>query len=350
MPRQTFATINLSAVVANYQQAQALAPASKTMAVIKADAYGHGMLAVAEVLAPIADGFAVAFVDEAVALRQAGCRLPILVLEGAHEPADLAIAHQYDLWIVVHQPEHFAWITAVDYAIQYWFKLDTGMHRLGLSVAQLQAGLAQLPASILQNSMLMSHFACADQPEQPLNAAQIQQIHSLAQHYQLPVSLANSAGIIEHSQAHMAWNRLGIALYGGYSHFRPVMTLSSVIIGLRTIADGEAVGYGQTWTATRKTRIATVAIGYGDGYPRHAPNGTPAILHGQRIALVGRVSMDMLTFDVTDCTADIQLGDQVELWGDNIHVSEIAEEVNTINYELLTRIAPRVTKQYKSTN
>jgi alanine racemase len=203
----------------------------------------------------------------------------------------------------------------------------------------------------------MGHFACADDLSNPMNAHQLTQLNDLANRYQLPISMANSPAIVADTNSHGQWNRLGIALYGAepLNRFsavqsnvalKPVMTLTAAIIGLRQIQPGDAVGYGQTWQAQRPTMIATVAIGYGDGYPRHAPSGTPVFLQGQTVPLVGRVSMDMITVDVTDLSQVPNIGDVVELWGANLSVTTVAEHVNTINYELVTRISPRVTKTY----
>jgi alanine racemase len=361
VPRQTFANINLAAVLHNYHQAQQAAPHSKTMAVIKADAYGHGMLAIAQYLQQVADGFAVAFIDEAITLREHGITQPILVLEGAHQPVDLTLALEHDLWMVVHQPEQVIWLLSALAAGQpiptLWFKVDTGLHRLGLTVAQLDYALASLPEKTLENAVLMGHFACADEPKNGFNGLQMERLTQVASTYQLPISMANSPAIAADPMSHGLWNRLGIALYGAEPmnqtsqhtctlSLQPVMQLSAAIIGLRHIKQGEGVGYGQTWHAPRDCVIATLAIGYGDGYPRHAPTGTPAWLHGQTIPLVGRVSMDMITFDVTDVVEPLAIGDNVELWGQHLSVTEVAKHVQTINYELLTRISHRVTKKY----
>ena len=364
MPRQTIAHIDIDALLHNYQQAKTAAPQSQTMAVIKADGYGHGMLKVAQCLADVADGFAVAFIDEAIACRDAGLTQPILVLEGAHSPEDIPLAVDYDLWLVMHQSEQIDWLVEFDATLSadkipptVWFKCDTGLHRLGLSPEALAMALRKVPSTYLDNAVLMGHFACADDLSNPMNAQQLTQLIDLAHQYQLPISMANSPAIVADTNSHGQWNRLGIALYGAeplnrssaaQSHvvLKPVMTLTAAIIGLRDIQPGEAVGYGQTWQAQRPSRIATVAIGYGDGYPRHAPSGTPVSIQGQIVPLVGRVSMDMITVDVTDLAKVPSIGDVVELWGAHLSVTIVAEHVKTINYELVTRISSRVTKTY----
>jgi len=367
VPRQTIAHIDMNALLHNYQQAKITAPQSQTMAVVKADGYGHGMLKVAQTLAEVADGFAVAFVDEAIACRDAGLTQPILVLEGAHSPEDLDLAVDYDLWLVMHQPEQIDWLIEFDRTLMpgatkptVWFKCDTGLHRLGLSPQALHDALNRVPSSYLEKAVLMGHFACADDLSNPMNTQQLMQLNDLAKKYQLPISMANSPAIVADSHSHGKWNRLGIALYGAEPlnqssaiqsnvMLKPVMTLKAAIIGLRHIQSGEAVGYGQIWHAQRDSVIATVAIGYGDGYPRHAPCGTPVYIHGQLVPLVGRVSMDMITIDVTDLIQVPIIGDMVELWGANLSVTTVAEHVKTINYELVTRISTRVTKTYHNT-
>ncbi|MCH1413624.1 alanine racemase [Glaciecola sp. HTCC2999] len=364
MPRQTIAHIDINALLHNYHQAKNAAPQSQTMAVIKADGYGHGMLKIAQCLADVADGFAVAFIDEAIACRDAGLTQPILVLEGAHSPEDIVLAVDYDLWLVMHQPEQIDWLVEFDATLSVdetkptvWFKCDTGLHRLGLSPNELETALRRVPSEYLDNAVLMGHFACADDLSNPMNAHQLTQLNDLANRYQLPISMANSPAIVADTDSHGQWNRLGIALYGAEPLNRssavqsnvvlkPVMTLTAAIIGLRQIQPGDAVGYGQTWQAQRPSMIATVAIGYGDGYPRHAPSGTPVFLQGQTVPLVGRVSMDMITVDVTDLSQVPNIGDMVELWGANLSVTTVAAHINTINYELVTRISPRVTKTY----
>ena len=351
--RQTIATIDLAAIRHNFSQMAQLAPDSHTIAVIKADAYGHGAEQVAKALADDVDAFAVAFIDEALLLRQQGVEQPILLLEGAMSMEDMRLAKQHGFWVMLHQSAHFDWLAALPSVQQpkIWIKIDTGMHRLGIPVEQAASLLTANQTLLDADTVLCSHLACGDEPDNPLNQQQISRLRQLSEQFGLALSVANSAGIANWPDSHGLWNRLGIALYGFAQpanqalNLVPAMTLRAPIIALRTIEAGESVGYAQTWRANRTTRIATVAIGYADGYPRHAQPGTPALLHRQRVPLVGRVSMDMLTFDVSD-VAEVQLGDTLELWGKNLSAEEVAGHASTISYELVTRMAMRVKRQF----
>ena len=351
--RQTVATINLSALQHNFAIMAQQAPNSKTIAVIKADAYGHGAQQVAHALASQVDVFAVAFIDEALALRDQGVTQPILLLEGAMSAEEMACAKKHNFWVMLHCAEHFSWLRALQKNQRpvIWIKVDTGMHRLGIPLQSTDKLLSINQDLIQSDSVLCSHLACADEVHNPLNLQQVALLQKFASSYNLPLSMANSAGISNWSESHGKWNRLGIALYGcvqpfdNQSMLRPVMSLHAPIIALRNIEAGESVGYAQSWTATRASIIATVAIGYADGYPRHASQGTQAWLKGQLVPLVGRVSMDMLTFDVTDLL-QVAVGDSLELWGENMLVEQVAAQASSISYELLTRISPRVKRRY----
>lgn len=352
--RPTCAQINLTAAIDNFRKMSALASNSKTMAVIKADAYGHGAIAIAEALSDAAEGFAVAFIDEAVHLRENGVLQPILLLEGVMSEAEMALAYELNFWVMLHRNQHFEWLRSLapSQRPMVWIKVDTGMHRLGIGLAEIRSVLTEFGDLLINGTVLCSHLACADDASNVINIQQTTQLKELAVSYGLALSIANSAGISQWPMSHGYWNRLGIALYG-YAQpthntqlrLKPVMTLTAPVIALRHLEKGDSVGYGQSWVAQRKTTIATVAIGYADGYPRHARVGTPAWLHHQRIYLVGRVSMDMLTFDVTDL-AQVEVKDNVELWGENLSVEVIAECASTISYELLSRISPRVKRRY----
>jgi alanine racemase len=352
--RPTYAEINVSAVIENFRQMSALAGNSKTLAVIKADAYGHGAIAIAQALSDEAEGFAVAFIDEAIHLREHGILQPILLLEGVLNEAEMALAFELDFWVMLHRSEHFEWLRflAPSQRPKVWIKVDTGMHRLGFGLAEINSVLREFADLLIYGSVLCSHLACADEQHNVINIQQTQKLEALAVSHGLVFSLANSAGISQWPMSHGSWNRLGIALYGCAQpanntqlKLKPVMTLTAPIIALCSLQKGESVGYGQSWVAQRKTTIATVAIGYADGYPRHARVGTPAWLQHQRISLVGRVSMDMLTFDVTDL-AQVKVNDRVELWGEHLPVEEVAECASTISYELLCRVSPRVKRRY----
>lgn len=353
--RQTQAIINLTALQQNYQDIAALAPQSETIAVIKANAYGHGALAVAKYMDNIAPALAVAFVDEALTLRRAGITAPILILEGPFCPHDFAIAHDENFWLMLHNAEQIDWLIKdyPSYTGKLWLKVDTGMNRLGFMPKDIDNTIKSLTPEQQQRLVLCTHFSNAEELDNPKTLAQIARLNAIAQQYQCQLSLANSAGILNWPQSHGDYNRLGIALYGTCSIAKddlnitlaPVMTLQSSIIALRQVNEGDCVGYGEIWQASRPSNIATIAIGYADGYPRNAQVGTPVWINNQIAPIVGRVSMDMITIDVTDLK-QVNIGDTVELWGENIAIETVAQYTDTISYELLTRVSERVPKKY----
>lgn len=323
------------------------------MAVIKADAYGHGAINVARILQHVSPRFAVAIIEEAVALREAGITVPIVVLEGAHQAKECAMAAQYDCILVMHSYEQLQWMQKCEVSKRphIWLKVDSGMHRLGFSTDDIEEVVAQNQSLLTNETTLVTHFASADNPDNDFTATQIAAFETKVASLSLPVSLANSPASVNWPQSQAQWNRLGLGVYGGQVSTQsitgsavqllPAMTLRSSVIALRDIAEGEGVGYGQTWRAQKPSKIATVGIGYADGYPRHCPNGTPVMIRGQRASLVGRVSMDMITIDVTHIN-NVTTGDTVELWGENISISEVASCAGTIDYELMTRVSSRV--------
>ncbi|HHS99616.1 MAG TPA: alanine racemase [Thiomicrospira sp.] len=354
--RPAKAYINLPALKSNLQYAQKLAPNSKVLAVIKANGYGHGIERVANQLSG-ADAFGVASIDEAMLLRQKGFLHRILLLEGLFSAAEIPVIIQNRLDIVVHSEYQLDWLlnNAIPMQTNVWIKIDTGMHRLGFDVQQLASVIAKLERSDNEFSIhVMSHFASADEEStqgQKFTQAQMEKFHSATQTYQYPKSLANSAGLVLYPDSHYEWVRPGICLYGAGGLTKPnyreeslkaVMQLESEIIAIKTIQVGESVGYGNTWTATRKSLIGVIAIGYGDGYPRHAKTGTPVLINGQKLPLVGRVSMDMITVDLTDIESPASIGDKAILWGDSLPVDEVAEFSGTIGYELLCGVTKRV--------
>mgnify|MGYP003384530139 FL=1 len=354
MARATRAIINLHALRDNYQLAKKQAPDSRAYAVVKANAYGHGVVGVANALSADADGFAVACVDEAIILRQAGILLPILVLEGAMDKAECLTALELDLELALHHLQQVDWLKDLDSGVlKVWIKVDSGMHRLGFSSSEVPALVSQLRAlSVIGEIQLMSHFACADEPSNPFNLQQIKTIQTL-EPIKLNWSMSNSAAILTLPQAHGSLIRPGIMLYGAspIQHqqgadigLQPVMTLQSEVIALHQLSPGETVGYGQGFLIERPSIIAVVAIGYGDGYPRAARTGTPVLIKGKQYPIAGRVSMDMITIDVTG--GDISIGDTVTLWGTGLSADIVAEQCNTIAYELFCQITNRVKRQY----
>lgn len=350
--RPSFALIDLDALRHNYQVAKRL-HGGKALAVLKANAYGHGAVRCAQALARDADGYAVAFVEEALALRQAGITHPILVLEGFFDAEDLQLAQQHDLWVVVHQTSQLALIEAADVPsapsaahprLHVWLKIDTGMHRAGFAPAQADAIHARLRACRQVGDItLISHLAQADEPDQPATLRQIEQFRAVAQRLGGACSLSNSAATLAWPQAQGDWARPGILLYGADpmpvpSHgLRPVMSLESQVFATRILQPGEALGYGARFTAEQPTRVGLVAIGYADGYPRTAPNGTPVAVDGQAARLIGRVSMDMLTVDLSGLP-DAGIGSQVQLWGAQVDINQVAAAAGTISYELLCNV------------
>lgn len=355
--RKTYSLINLPALLSNYNQIDNLTPNSKTIAVIKANAYGHGAVEIAQYLSNHVPAFGVALIDEAIELRAAGITLPILIMEGALSCEDFSTALQQNFWLMLHTTQQVDWLTSFfpNYAGKLWLKMDTGMNRLGIKPDEIKNILTKLTAQQLEEIVLCTHFSSSDELNNPKTQLQIQEFERINQIFGFKKSLANSAGILHWPESHGDYNRLGLALYGSNPTpvdkltitLTPVMTLQSTIISLRKLSEGESVGYGEIWQAKRPSTIATIAIGYADGYPRNAKNGTPVFINGNIAPLAGRVSMDMLTVDVTDIS-DVQLGDSVELWGENLAVETVAEYLDTVNYELLTRVSNRVTRIYRS--
>jgi alanine racemase len=359
--RPARAHIDLNALRHNYLLARTTSQ-SRALAVVKADAYGHGAVRCAQALEADADGFAVACIEEALELRAAGISAPILLLEGFFEPEELGLIVQHGLWCVVHA----LWqIDAIEHTrlrgpLTCWLKLDSGMHRAGLNPADFQEGWQRLKASgKVEKLVLMSHFARADELDHPRTSEQLDTIRTARTDPHAEISLCNSPAVLGWPQVLSTqrvtdWIRPGIMLYGAspFEHpqaladrLKPVMTLTSKIISVRELPPGEPVGYGARFVTDRPTRIGVVAMGYADGYPRHAPSGTPVQVDSQRTQLIGRVSMDMLTLDLTQLpTAGV--GSQVELWGKEVSVNDVAQCAGTIPYQLLCNLK-RVPRTYQ---
>jgi alanine racemase len=357
MSRPTRAVIDLQALRHNYQLAQSLAPESKTIPMVKANAYGHGAIKVSQALADIAPAFGVACIEEALELRDAGIKQPVLLLEGAFDAAELKLAATKGFWVMIENHQQKEAIINADLAVPLtvWLGVDTGMHRLGFLPGDIAEVYKTLNSSrnISQPIVFTSHFACADDLKNKATLKQIDAFKACAPVTALQ-SLANSAAILAWPKAQREWQRPGYMLYGNSpfavpqenaDQLKPVMSFESAVISLRTIAAGESVGYTANWTAERDSTIATVTVGYGDGYPRNATNGTPVLINGVRCPLVGRVSMDMITVDVTDLR-EVAIGDKALLWGPELPVNEVASHCDTIGYELLTRMPGRVPRVY----
>ena len=347
------AVIDTAALRHNLSRVREIAPASRVLAVLKANAYGHGMVTAATALSA-ADGFAVARLNEAVTLRAAGVTHRIVLLEGVLGAEQLHEAAQHQLELVVHQPEQIAlledWHGA--HVFRIWLKIDSGMGRLGFRPGELPAALARLVEcrSIRQPFALMTHLAEAELRDNDRTRSQLECFERVTAGLPGERSIANSAGLVGWPVARAEWVRPGLMLYG-ISPFaamtgadldlRPAMTLTSRVIAVRELAAGDRVGYGGAWTAKRATRIAVVAAGYGDGYMRNCASGTTVLVNSKPAPLAGRVSMDMLTVDVTDL-AQVAIGDPVVLWGDGVPVENVAAACGTIPYELVCRVGPRV--------
>jgi len=358
MSRPTKALIDLNALRYNCKLASSLSPCSKIMAVIKADAYGHGALPVSRALSDIVATFGVASIEEAIGLREGGLESTIHLLEGTFSDDEIMLASQYRLSLsVVSNKQKKAILDAkLTSPLDVWIFVDTGMHRLGIPPEDLLATYKELALSdnVTKDIVLATHFACADDLDNDFTSIQLARMDVAMKTLSAPTSFANSASLLGWPASRSDWNRLGLMLYGSSPfacpqheaiNLKPVMTLKSRIIALRTIKADETVGYAATWKARRQTIIATVAIGYGDGYPLNAKNGTPVLIRGQRCPLAGRVSMDMITVDATDLPS-VELGDEVVLWGEGLPVNEIADSAGTISYELLTRMPARTPRIY----
>ncbi|PSS48572.1 alanine racemase [Pseudomonas sp. BBP2017] len=346
--RPARALIDLQALRHNYQLARELTGA-KALAVIKADAYGHGAVRCALALEQQADGFAVACIEEALELRVAGIKAPVLLLEGFFEASELQLIVQHDLWCVVHS----LWqLEAIEQAqlnkpITVWLKLDSGMHRVGLHAKDYQAAYQRLLASgKVARIVLMSHFARADELDSAASNEQLAVFQSARQGLSAEISLRNSPAVLGWPNMPSDWVRPGLMLYGATpfevpqaeaARLQPVMTVQSRVISVRELPAGEPVGYGAKFISPRPTRVGVVAMGYADGYPRQAPNGTPVLVAGKRTQLIGRVSMDMLCIDLTD-VPEAGLGSPVELWGKNVLASEVAMHAGNIPYQIFCNL------------
>ncbi len=348
------ARLYLSAVALrhNLERVRHYAPKARVMAVVKANAYGHGLAWVANVLSE-ADAFGVASREEGVALRRAGVARPVWLLEGFFRSEELPLLAAERLATVVHHEcqildlEAFSGIAPVD----VWLKIDTGMHRIGFDPQFAAAAAGRLRSCKAVRAVgLLSHFANADNKFDSTTSFQLRLFIDIAASLGGELSIANSAGIVAWPESHLDWVRPGIMLYGvspmiGQTSaelgLQPVMTLCSEIIAISRRRKGEAIGYGGDWVCPEEMSVGVVAIGYGDGYPRHAPTGTPVLVNGKRVPLIGRVSMDMITVDLRE-QPGAKIGDPAVLWGAGLPVEEVAARSGTIGYELLCQVTPRV--------
>ena len=373
--KPAIATINSAALRHNIRLIKSFAPNQKLLAMIKANAYGQGLLPAAHILADQVDGFGVARLREALEIQETGYTGKILLVEGFFDREELlktlsrrfdSVIHCYEQlelleqvakeWEEEQQKGFWKRKTKIYFPINIWLKIDTGMHRLGVHPEQVDEFYQRLKKCPLVKSIsFVSHFSRADELDCGYTEKQISTFEQATQAYPKHArSISASSGILYWKQAHYDWVRPGIIMHGISPHydpithlgFQPVMTLSSSLIAVRTHKAGEPVGYGGTWVSQKETKLGVIAMGYGDGYPRNAPEGTPVLINGRKVPIVGRVSMDMLTVDLGTNSQD-KVGDEAIFWGKDLLIEEVAKHIGVISYELITKLTPRVIFEYK---
>jgi alanine racemase len=354
MTRPARALLDAQALRHNLREVRRRAPRSRVMAIVKANGYGHGLVWVAETLADGVDAFGVAAAEEGIVLREAGIVRPICLLEGFFTPDELPLLAQHDLEPAIHCEAQVAALEGarLERPLSVWIKVDSGMHRLGFAPTAFKIVFERLrAASSVRQIRALSHFAGADDPKQrAATQAQIDVFVSATAGARVERSLANSAGIIAWPESHFDWVRPGIMLYGGDPvlgasagsfNLRAVMTLATSLIAVAARKKGDPIGYGPEFVCPEDMPIGVAAIGYGDGYPRRMPAGTPVLVNGRPTSLAGRVSMDMITIDLRS-QPKAQSGDPVVLWGEGLPVDQIAARAGTISYELFCHVAKRI--------
>ncbi|QLB18579.1 alanine racemase [Mannheimia granulomatis] len=369
------ATIDSQALRHNIQLIKSFSPKQKLLAMIKANAYGQGLLPAAATLTDLVDGFGVARLREALEIQETGYTGKIVLVEGFFDREELlkTLSRKFDT--VIHTIEQLELLeeaaleweeeqkkgfwkrkAKIYFPINIWLKIDTGMHRLGIHPEQVDMFVERLKKCALVNSIsFVSHFSRADELDCGYTEKQIAVFEQTTEKYKdHDRSISASSGILYWKQAHYDWVRPGIIMHGISPHyspitdlgFKPVMTLSSSLIAVRTHKAGEPVGYGGAWVSQKETKLGVIAMGYGDGYPRNAPEGTPVLVNGRIVPIVGRVSMDMLTVDLGADSQD-KVGDKVIFWGEKLLIEDVAKHIGVISYELITKLTPRVIFEYK---
>ena len=346
--------LNIQALKSNYDYMQELCSSAKVIAVIKSEAYGHGLLRVAKALEH-ADGFAVACISEGIALRRAGITQKIIILQGGHELQDIELARDYNLTLVIHCQRQIDSLKQNNQpGIDCWIKFDTGMHRLGFHWSEHKTIIPEVLnlRGLANPPVLMSHLGCVDSDAE-YTRIQLQRFEELCSYHEkegTQASIANSAAALNLPESHKDWIRAGLSVYGVTAKntpakhtkkLTPVMHLTAPVIAIRDFDKGDRLGYNGEYVCKKKTRAAIIGTGYGDGYPWHAASGTPVWLSDKRCHIAGHVSMDMITVDATG--VDLSVGDHAELWGEHIAVSEVAEYASTIPYELLCSVSSTAT-------
>ena len=351
MSRPARALIDTSALIHNLNIVRQFAPESRVMAVIKANGYGHGLLVTATALSA-ADEYGVASIDEALVLREAGLTAPITALEGFFSAEEIPLFVQHEVTTIIHSIWQVEVLESASQPgqIKAWIKINTGMNRLGIKLAEADSVIERVRhCGLIGEFGLLSHLACADEIDIDATREQMARFKELTDQNELTVSLANSAGIVAWPESHCDVVRPGIMLYGSSPvatmtaaeiGLKPVMSSQSELIAINQQRKGDAIGYGGDWICPEDMPVGVVAFGYGDGYPRHAPNGTPVIVNGARVPLIGRVSMDMIMVDLRNVIAKV--GDTVELWGSSLSIDEVARCAGTISYELMCQLTERV--------
>ncbi|MES1196413.1 MAG: alanine racemase [Steroidobacter sp.] len=358
-----FAAVDRAALRHNLQVVRSTAPKSKVLAVVKANAYGHGLVQVAQALIST-DGFGVARLREAIALRESGIGQPIVLLEGVFSHAEFDAAARMNFELVVHSFEQIdaleTWHASKPLSV--WCKIDTGMNRLGFRVEDFPAAWSRLNAcrNVQSSPRVMTHLADADERDDSRTSQQIERFDQIAKDLNVERSIGNSAGTLAWPDSRVEWVRPGLMLYGmspfadsvaGDFNLQPAMTLTTPLITVREVKAGEQAGYGGTWQASMDTRVGIAAVGYGDGYPRHLKTGAPVLIRGQRAKIVGRVSMDMIAIDLSplgeSVASMVMPGDTVVLWGKGLPAEEVAIHADTIPYELVCGISQRVAMGYR---
>ncbi len=353
MTRPSKIVIDIEALKHNFLRIKELAPHSKVMAIIKADAYGHGIVRVAKTLSN-ADAFGVACLEEAEQLRASSIKTPIILLEGPYKPNDISSIIKLNLDVVIHSKYQLEILekTKIEGKIKVWLKIDTGMHRLGFPYNDTEKVLKRLISckNVDSTPILMTHLATANEKNHDLTKKQLDSFKHASKIMQIERTVANSAAVINLPETHLDWIRPGLMLYGvsplidsfGHDHgLKSVMTLESEIISIQSLSKGESVGYGATWRCPENMPVGIIAAGYGDGFPRHAKSGTPTLVNNVRCPLIGRSSMDMLTIDLRN-QPNAKIGDRVVLWGQSLPIEEIAAYADTIPYELLCGVHKRL--------
>lgn len=358
MSDRTKAYIDIQALNHNLNNVKKISPRSRVLAMVKSNAYGHGLAAIGKILTG-ADGFGVACLDEALKLREEGVLAPIVIMSGVYTESDLHQAVKHNFHIVIHDYFQIELLKKIELqkSLTVWLKLDSGMHRLGFSPEDFLKAFHYLVTSnkVNQPIVVMTHLADADDIQKKTTEQQLDLFNQYTHNLVCQKSIANSAGIIAWPSSIAHWNRPGIMLYGispmlnkvGRDHeLLPVMTLVSKIAAIHDFKRGDSIGYGGSFTCPEDMRVGVVAIGYGDGYPRHAKNGTPTLIKNTICPLIGRVSMDLITVDLRPCQ-DAKIGDDVVLWGNDLPAEIVAKYADTIAYELICNVSQRVVFMYR---